>query len=414
MTKGKPRNLALEEAELNKIEDLNRRKKKALAEQAELMRAENELEGAEAPPEGTPGETAYISEKLASVIEELNDDGKFWVYRLEESGRKFQVGAYPVADWPTRMEEIAHQAGGGTFQVVFKRNNGQNVGQTTQTFDPIFYKRKDVAAPGGDLAALLMAQSQEARREAAEARAQMMELMKTVMTAMSQPRDAGIFKSAQDIAAVGALFKGNSSDPIAVLKTGIELGMQMGEGKEAPSTMDKILETIAAPAAGLLERMNRAPAARPAAMPKPVTDPPALPPPAPEPVPVVEPSETELVKMNPFYKTYVPKILGAARKGEDAREWAEYITDMIPALYHPALLEILQKPDLVDYLGTFEPEARNLAAWITSVRNEINALFPPEEIPAGRGVIAMTPAPLKADGTIDGVVPQVVLDALNE
>lgn len=414
-------NKTMEEAELKSLEDFNRRKKKALEEQADLLRQEKDLERAkteidDADPDAEMRATVAISDQLADVLSGLQEDGKFWVFRIDEQGRSYQVGAYPVADWPVRMEEIAHQAGGGTFKIQFKTSDGKFVKQTTQTFDPKFYGKKEsdgARADGGIMQAVVEMQRQNTATMEASRR-DMLAMMQTMITAMSGKQNS-FLSSAQDIAVIGELFKGNKSEggAIEALKTGIELGMRMGEGKEPPSTLDKVLESIAAPAAGLLERLSAprpaAPAApvRPAALPRPVTEPPAT---AAPPVPAVP---VDPVKEHPFYRTYVPKILDAAKKGEDPKEWAEYICDMVPAMYHPKLLEIVQKPDLVEFLGSYEIEARDQAVWIVKTRDEILALFPPEDVADNPPKGPMTKAPEGVQiGDRSGDIPPVLLDAM--
>lgn len=424
MPKAAKTNFAMEEAELKKLEEFNKRKSKALDEQAELLRKEQEIERARGGSEDLDGEkrvSGLITEQFADIIQGLEEDGKFWVFRIDERGRSSQCGAWPVADWPSRMEEIAHDAGGGTFKIQFKTAAGLFVKQTTMTFDPKFYGKKAEAAAGpGDGIMHVLAEMNRSTSQVLEAgRRDMMEMMKTIVTVMAGQKSSG--PNYQEIAALGQIFKGDS--PAAggseLLLKGIEMGMKMGEGKEPPSTMDRVIENLAGPAMALLSRVQpRTPAptapALPANLPRPIAEP-AAPPAPPLPAAPVEaaPDEKALVRENPFYKTYVPKILEAARTGQDVKEWAEYICDMIPALYHPQLLEILQKPDLVEYLGSFEPEARDRAVWITSCRDAVLGLFPPEEVPEPKGGLHMVPAPVDEAGRIVGVVPEAAIQALS-
>lgn len=416
-------NTVLEEAEMSKAEETNRRKKKVLADRAELLRQEREL--AEAESEEVPEEVSddllqvpVLSDQLASIIEGLDDDGKFWVYRMDEKGRSAQVGTYPLADWPDRLEELARELGGGTFRISFRNAKGHPIKQVTQTFDTKAYARKTEGQESSGVVSLMLAQAQEARREAAEARRENSDLMKTILAALMAPKqENGLFKSAQDVAAIGAMFKSNDkSDPMEMFKLGMDMALRMSEGKEPSSTLDRVLETVAGPAAALMARM--VPANRPAppprapalgTVPQPILS-------APEPVkPAAEVPPADPVKEHPFYKKYVPKILAAAKAGDDPKEWAEYISDLIPAIYHPQLVALMEKPDLVEFLGSYELEARDYAVWIVNVRDAIMGMFPPEEgaekvpIPGGPG---LTPAHVGGDGKLLAPVPQTVLDAM--
>jgi hypothetical protein len=70
---------------------------------------------------------------------------------------------------------------------------------------------------------------------------------------------------------------------------------------------------------------------------------------------------------------------------------------------------------LVEFLGSYEPEARNHAVWITKVRDEILALFPPEEgVQAAPGVLKMTPMPVDGNGQPKYEVPAAAVQALTE
>lgn len=408
--KGKP-NLAMEEAEVTKIEELNKRRKKALEDQAELVRQEQDLEAARHGEEDPAPEVMPISENLASIIDGLDDDGKFWVYRLNDRGQSAMVGNYPLSEWPDRLEEIARKAGGGTFRISFRNARGHPIKQVTQTYDEKFYAEKEKERdPAGGLMAVLAEMQKNTAAVLESGRRDMMDMMKTLVTVMGGKQSGPDYK---DIAMLGEIFaKGKGGgDAVDVLKTGIELGMKMAEGKEPSSTLDRVLETIAAPAAGLLSKLAENPPvlgrpkaspARPAAAPKPLPEPPA------PPAPVMVEAPVDPIKVHPFYTTYVPKVLEAAKKKEDPAEWAEYVLDMIPALYHPKLLELIQKPDLVEYLGSYEPDARNCAVWIVTVRDAILKQFDPEEIPPAKGGVFSTPAPAGAE------IPEALAQAMTD
>lgn len=420
--KGKA-NLTVESGEVDKLEELNARRKKALAEAADLLRQEQDLERArngDAPEQFAPEEGTPVSEELAAVIEGLDDGGKFWVDRIDERGRAAKVGAYPISDWPDRMDDIAKEAGGGTFRISFRNVKGHPVKQTTQTYDPKFYRKADeprAQGGNGEIVSLVSSMQSSLTQVMEQSRRDSMDLMKTVLTALGSKPSGPDYK---EIALLGELFSRGKTggDSAEALMKGIELGMSLKEGQEPSSTADRLLETLGPAAAQLLSRIpapRPATPARPAALPAPLTDAPVIAAPAEpaKPAVSVEEAAKAAVKEHPFYKTYVPKILAAAKAGEDVKEWSETVCDLIPAVYHPKLLDLLQKPDLVEFLGTYEPEARNLAVWITGLRNEINALFPPEEIPGGEGLggsgsLSMTPAPPGAEA------PPAYVEAMTE
>lgn len=392
MPKKPKENLAIKEAEIRKLEDLNRREQKALEQKAELIRQRRELERAEETDvdgEGLQGTALLLSDKFAEVLDQVQEDGRFIVARIE-NGREMQVGAYSVSDWPARMEEIAHEAGGGTFKIQFRTSAGKFVKQITQTFDPTFYRKKNLPQPvqGTELVTLLPQLQQQNMAVLQEMRREMTEMMKLLITTRSNPESTSFMKSAQDIVAIAQLFKGQGSDKssLEMFQMGLNLARELAEGKEPSSTWAQLFESVGKPMAEALAKVAavQAPApVRPAAAPKKPAEPTAA---APAPAAALdapkEDSTVSQVKTSLFYKLYVPQILAAARKKEDAAAWAEKIVNTVPEPYHGILVDIAEKPDLVPFLAAFEPEAEQHAEWVKSLADNVLALFEEEPLPA--------------------------------
>lgn len=427
MPRKKKENLSMKEAEIKRVEELNKREKKALEERAELIRRTKELEEAEngEEPEPTPeapeGQGYAMSDRLAEVISQIQDDGKFQVFRII-NGREQRVGNYSISDFPARLEEIAYECGGGTFKVVFRNGAGQYVQQDTQTFDPLFYKRKDDAPAVDHMSAGLPSILLEMQRQNAEMlnamRRESMELMKTLLTNRSNPL--------QEVAALLPLMKSSTSEGalMEVLLKGLALGKEISSG-ESSSMLDKVLETVGRPFAETIAKVASNPAILKGQTPRPgVVRPGATPKPLPgSDVPAAPDPSIAKAKSHLFYRLYVPQILSAASKNAPVEAWAEKIADTVPESYHPFLIDIVEKPDLLDFISAYEPDAKTFGDWFTRLAKAVSDLFGPgdeeSEDEGGEGAedsvrpLDVNQVPVVANGH-EEEVPEIVRDALSE
>lgn len=384
--------ITAEETELKKQESVVARKKKVLEEYAEIQQMEYDLglqeesSSSQTPPNSSGGfPFDFDNPKIAACLEEAADMGTFSVFKME-GGQESKIGLFPIGDWPSRMESLAHSCNGGTFKIIFRRANGTNAGQITQTFDPKFYgKPQNGNGDGGlqseGLMKILFQTMSDSKKE-------MVELMKTVLT--NQNGNSGMFKTAQDLAVIAQLFKkdsgGDTKALMEALQLGISLGEKMSSGDNGGSddgiiskVLKSIVEKVGVPA---VEKMmqNPQPLSVPVSIPKVIENNPQTAQPR-QGGPVM--TDIEKIKSSFFYRLYAPAILEAARKNEDVGEWADKIMDRISEEYDGIVYDLVSRPDVVDYLMLFEPEVKNYAAWFTELTNKILDVYnTPEEVPA--------------------------------
>lgn len=400
MPKKPKENLAIREAELKKIEDLNRREKKALEEKAELVRQKRELDAAEDEPETTPHEGAplfgYADAGFMDVIQKLSEEGMVHVYRMTNGALK-KVSAFPVTDLEAleqQMEKIAHDYGGGSFTLRILSPGGQIAKTKILSFDELAYsKAADPSAQASHVQDRMIQLMVESNRQTTE-------LFKTFLLAQAQNKPASPFGN-MTVADIIALLKGNSG-PVDfksmsdLFTRALTMGREIAEGKPPtePGGEDNMLKDLVSPFLAVLQNITTK---RPAqALPAPVVPartavPPAVQPPAPtaasspaasaeivspdikEEIPVD--SWTKSVKSSLAYKLYVPSVLKAAREKAEPAGVAEDILNTVPETHHGLLLKLMESPDVVDYLSAFEPEAKDHAEWIKAVAAEIVSQF---------------------------------------
>lgn len=110
------------------------------------------------------------------------------------------------------------------------------------------------------------------------------------------------------------------------------------------------------------------------------------------------------IKNSIAYKMYVPQILTAAKSLASVDEWAERIMGTVPEAYDGVLVDIVSRPDVVEYLATFEPEVKNSVEWFTKLTEKIKEAFVDGEEGEGEGA-EPTDVPETAK---NGKVPSVV------
>lgn len=432
MPKKEKPNLALQEAEIKKEEELNRRKAKMLAERAELLRQEKELDAAERGDEETPDPArpfSFADEQFLKVADSLTGGGSIHISRVTGSGVA-KVATFPIVDAQTmeqQVEAIARKFGGGTFLVELRNSDGTYAKQKQVTFDEKAYALP--ADPGAQVNAAqsqLMTMMMEARRESNE-------LLKTLLTALVANKPApSAFSSVQDIAAIAGLFKGQGAgldqkSMLDMITKAMTWGRELAEGKTPGEgeTEPNVLKDMVQPFLSILsEVVKKAPAKlpapplnRPGTMPRPLTEAPAPAPAVPaapgaEAAPAapiypevsVDPS-IQAVRSNFFYKMYVPTLLKAAVEKQDVEDVALDILSTVPTTHHGMLLKLAQSPDVVEYLSKFEPEAANHAEWIKGVVSIIVEELTADEEEPGEKIAA----PASAAGNGHGPVPPEAL-----
>jgi hypothetical protein len=434
--KDKP-NLALQEAEIKKEEELNRRKAKMLAERAELLRQEKELDAAEHGGEETPNPArpfSFADEQFLKVVDSLTGGGSIHISRVTGSGVA-KVATFPIVDAQTmeqQVDSIARKYGGGTFLVELRNSDGTYAKQKQVTFDEKAY------APPADPGAQVNAAQNQLMTLMMESRRESNELLKTLLTALVANKPQAPVNSVQDIAAIAALFKGqgggafDQKSTLDMITKAMTWGRELAEGK-TPGESDgepNVLKDMVQPFLAILSEVVKKAPPKPAALPSTLARPGTMPRPlpstpegafAPGAVPAVPaaPAEAaapiyseavvdptiEAVRSNFFYKMYVPTLLKAAVEKQDVEDVALDVLSTVPTTHHGVLLKLAQSPDVVEYLAKFEPEARNHAEWIKGVVDIIVEELTADEDELGEEI----EAPKTAAGNGHGPVPAEAL-----
>jgi hypothetical protein len=405
---GRPKKVAnaLEtDAEAKRLGAAAERKRKALEQMAENQQLEAELLESGAAADMTPEDMAPSPEspRLVAILSE-SADGSFCVHKIDR-GVASKVGQFPITEWPDAMDNVAREAGGGTFRITFRRPDGTTAGQQTQTFDPKFYRARNDAPAGMDpMMALMIESMKESKRD-------ILEMMKMFMSGGQQ---GGLIKTASDLSAILPLFipkQEKSVDPqtlMEMLKTGIELGREVKGEAEAPgggSITERIVGHLvnalgkplaAQVAATMLPGMT--PGTR-AATPKALTDPAAATAPAAPQITKTEeaPVDPSILKIKShfLYKLYAPSILNAARNGDDAKEWAGQILERVPDSWDGMVYDLVSRPDVLEYLALFEPTVNQFQEWFKQLAESIKNSFEPAA-PEATASVPEAPAPAEA------------------
>lgn len=77
------------------------------------------------------------------------------------------------------------------------------------------------------------------------------------------------------------------------------------------------------------------------------------------------------IKAHPMTKMVAPLLLGMAKNQTPADAAAETIDKFVPEAFWPIVVELVNKPDLVQYLGVFEPEILNYGSWLVAVADTL-------------------------------------------
>lgn len=391
-------NMTAKEADIKRAEELNKAEEKVLDEKAKILRKKAELKAMEAgeepsDPNGIFGDpwaerpgSAAIDEHLQSVLDELDAEARFVVFRIDGT-KKYKVGVFPITEWPDRMEEVARVTGGGHFMITFKSVDNTTVKTITQAFDPSFYKKSESGT--GDLSSVLAQMNQSNMAVLESMRRENMEMLKTIITTMGAGNRGGFLQSAQDIALIGQMFQNKGADSAGVMETflkGLEMGRTLNPDREPPSTFDKLVDTIGKPVAEALGKAAQNPA-----VPQ-MPHVPRVAAPAIEPKPTVETSPMQAIKNSFAYKMYVPQILAAAKSDASVDEWAERIVGTVPEAYDGVLIDVCSRVDVVDYLAQFESDVRSTAGWFARLSKAILDKFDGDETPDEKTVGDEIPA----------------------
>jgi hypothetical protein len=117
------------------------------------------------------------------------------------------------------------------------------------------------------------------------------------------------------------------------------------------------------------------------------------------------------IKSHPMYNLVAPMVLDRARANADADEIAEEIADSVPERFWGAVIELVQRDDMPEYLALFEPELANHRTWLLAVQTAIKEKYlddggaETDEDVAGSEDAASTPAPAPASTGVVVIPP---------
>lgn len=378
------------EKDVERLEQLLERRRKALAGIAKL-----------AKPEPAPAAESEVpgNDRVAEVLEELQGRGSFDINKIEIDGTK-QFGPWDLNLWPEGMETAFAEGGTGTYMVFIRDSEGR-----IQTR----YKRayKAAAAAGSPAAPAPVAATaadplkffeimqlandrhskdlQEMRLEMAKIQAQATQQLIEVLKANNQ---GGFLKNAQDVAAIGAMFK-DKSNPIEDLLNARELldDLRGGDEKKPAGPWAPLVSMLAAALTPILLKAKAADTPRKVEPPK-VETPPApradgllAPPPPPGPAPQPAAATT------PPVQPPAPAAAAAAGDGEKKISLLAHLPTIVSAIsdgYMPvsAATSIWKMADASkmtnELLDMFEdgdwdelkaqPDLAGHAAWVDELR----------------------------------------------
>jgi hypothetical protein len=373
-------NLTEKEAEVSKIEELNRRERKALDDRAEILRTKRDIVDMEETDDGDDlfeNAAIQLDPDFSSVLQSLASQGSVHIFKETDQGH-LKVGSFPIIDAESlniQMDKIARRHKGGDFLVRLLNSKGQYAKNHRFSFDPAAYGAQDENAKpqnnGGETDRII-ALINESRRET-------MDLFKTLIPALVQ-KEKSPFSSLQDIMALVQTL-GKNSGPIDLKNTAdfflqaMSMGREIAEGKtpgEPQGDGGGILKDLVAPFLSIMSNMSQKPAAQlPANLKKqPVA--------AATPKPIQELKEDAMTdpavlsaKNSISYKFYVPQLLKMAREKANPEDVAADVLNTIPEQYHGMLLKLAASEDVINYLAAFEPAVLDNVEWVKAVVAEI-------------------------------------------
>lgn len=326
------------EAEADALERAVARKKRAMRALAKLGEGERGGAGEGSPLE--PEADLPGADKVQAIVTELNGEGSFEVIKVTSSGQE-QLARYDLAAWPEAVQLLVKEHGGGNYLVVVRNGAGQIAGRVLRTYSKTSYgEGKAPAALGGGSSEAVFVRFMEMQQAADARHQQQLETMRlelakvsaeanrNLLEVLKTQQGGGIFKSAQDVAAIASLFKSDKGSRIDELLDLKEL-LEDLRG-DAPRRDDaSLLGVIANALSALVPKPTRElragaptpaplPEHRPAALPAATKTPPAAPA-APE-VQAAEPKPAP-----PSIAPYIANLRASISDGYTAKDIADTV-----------------------------------------------------------------------------------------
>lgn len=331
------------------------------------------------------------SDDLQRVIAELGGDADGCVIRLlrlEKAGAR--TGAV-IADMdPSEFSfmEVKRRFGGGHFRAKLARSNGQLVRNQAFSlegkprFEDDTQQVQQVQAPASaprdadPMLAMMNMQMQMMREQTKENQTFMRDFLVAMRTAQQAapvappPPAFGPQEMIGLIAAMMPLFsQKQTSDPIAALTQGIQLGKEMagvgggGDDESALGVLSKGLDTLGP----LVQKIASAPPAPPVQHPRHQRPAAPIAPPAPPEIQMT-PKQKEVYSM---MKMIASAALESAAAGEPPEKLVGQYGAMVPGVYRSALSD----PQIVDALVKVEPALDKHRTWLDTMREAFRASY---------------------------------------
>lgn len=322
-----------------------------------------------------PPPDAYA--KIQAYCESGGGDGKLAIYRVRDNQKEDYLCQINLSEFDPDL--IKTRFGGGKFVVkgyderkkIAMRQwlsiEGEPITEKTKVDAPIMNSAQSTA--GIDAQTLLSIMQENNRQmlqglaqilhrpeDAGNSRAQMLEEMR-IMRDVFMPQQQNSQQSATDM-----------------LLKGIELAKTLSPIKSDGETtgMDVLAEAIRsfAPAistvVGQVTNAPRAPAPAPQARQLPQNNQP----PANAPQPIAQPQQSN--EDADMFKTYVNMLLGFAKSGSDPALYADLIADRMT---DEQIMELLNRPHLLQELAAINPEIVQYGEWFESLIAELKLIM---------------------------------------
>jgi hypothetical protein len=363
--------------------------------------------------EKTVDDPETIEKTPLTFLELMKGEGKIHISRITPEGRRKRIGTYRKEDFETDPDIVPRNFGGGTYYFQIANERGQIIDNFTFDYDEMAWgepKGPMSKSPDSDLGPGFVQAPEsspiELMRMMQEQSDKTQERTLTLMTALMSPfmqafgnrqsEKTKIDELKELLGLVNSTQKpeGSTDKIIDALKLGIELG---GKGVNGEAEPEGILQILGKKLIndGMLEQIVTALKGG-----NKKEQPPILPPkvqqlavdteahevkPQPNP-PAVKPDYYE----HPAVKMYGPLAVIYAKTHVPPEHVAGKIFEEIPEtpLAESKTLEILNKPDFLEFVCLYQPDLKNYATWVYAVRDNLKALLtaPPEpEAPAGLG-----------------------------
>jgi len=319
--------------------------------------------------------------ELFSGLEESEGE-KVLLYRIKPGSIK--QGLLCKLEPGTPLEDIPARFGGGDY--IIKRLHGGRILRSTKIFVEGEPKGSTVSTeknlgPSGPMELKDLFQAmQENNKQLLLGMAQIF--------APSQTQQVSKQSLIEELTAMRALFSNDKPqvDPVAGIMKGIELAKALVPGTQGEANgTDVLLEAIKSFAPVAAKAMENASLQQQQQQRQPqqqqiaaTTDAAPV-----DTAATHEPSEDENEML---FKYYVGLLVGYAAAGKDAVLYADVIADN---LSDKQIMELLDKPDLIEYLKAFAPEVETHRVWFEALIAELRVIMALTEEPENTSVAAI-------------------------